>query len=90
VLLTALVFGRFCLGSNGDFLRHGKRDFANWALPWTHGWLSCRPDELSGLAKVDRLCWNLDLSSRVGCPVTSEMKSLYTHPLGLSRPLFRR
>ncbi len=37
VAITALVFGRFCLGSYLYYLLHGKTDFANRTLPWAHG-----------------------------------------------------
>jgi Domain of unknown function (DUF4395) len=37
VALTALVFGRFCLGSYIYYLLHGRIDFANHTLPWAHG-----------------------------------------------------
>ena len=35
--LSALILGRFCLGSYIYFLLHGKRGFANRTLPWAHG-----------------------------------------------------
>lgn len=37
VTLSALVFGRFCLGSYLYYLLHGRVDFANHTLPWAHG-----------------------------------------------------
>jgi len=36
VALSALIFGRFCLGSYLYYLLHGKVDFANRTLPWAH------------------------------------------------------
>jgi len=35
--LSALIFGRFCLGSYLYYLLHGRLDFANRTLPWAHG-----------------------------------------------------
>jgi Domain of unknown function (DUF4395) len=35
--LSALIFGRFCLGSYLYYLLHGKTGFANRTLPWAHG-----------------------------------------------------
>lgn len=37
VALTALIFGRFCLGSYIYYLLRGRIDFANRTLPWAHG-----------------------------------------------------
>ncbi|HKI51857.1 MAG TPA: DUF4395 family protein [Geothermobacteraceae bacterium] len=37
VALSALIFGRFCLGSYVYYLLHGKIGFANRTLPWAHG-----------------------------------------------------
>lgn len=34
--LTALIFGRFCLGSYLYYLLHGESGFANRTLPWAH------------------------------------------------------
>ena len=34
--LSALVFGRFCLGSYLYYLLHGRTGFANRTLPWAH------------------------------------------------------
>ena len=34
---SALIFGRFCLGSYLFYLLHGKAGFANRTLPWAHG-----------------------------------------------------
>lgn len=36
VALSALIFGRFCLGSYIYYLIHGKVGFANRTLPWAH------------------------------------------------------
>ena len=35
--LSALIFGRFCLGSYVYFLLRGNSRFANRTLPWAHG-----------------------------------------------------
>ncbi len=35
IALSALIFGRFCLGSYLFFLFTGKSDFANRTLPWS-------------------------------------------------------
>ena len=35
--LSALVFGRFCLGSYLYYLMRGRAGFANRTLPWAHG-----------------------------------------------------
>lgn len=37
VALTALIFGRFCLGSYIFHLVRGRAAFANHTLPWAHG-----------------------------------------------------
>jgi Domain of unknown function (DUF4395) len=37
VALSALIFGRFCLGSYIYYLLHGRTGFANRTLPWAHG-----------------------------------------------------
>lgn len=34
--LSALIFGRFCLGSYIYYLLHGRTGFANRTLPWAH------------------------------------------------------
>jgi len=34
--LSALIFGRFCLGSYLYHLLHGRTGFANRTLPWAH------------------------------------------------------
>ncbi|MHC4519412.1 MAG: DUF4395 family protein [Planctomycetota bacterium] len=35
--LTALIFGKFCLGSYIFYLLRGRAAFANHTLPWAHG-----------------------------------------------------